>query len=212
MAEETTHARIALAPGGPYIVDGITELTGADGQPVPARQRMALCRCGHTANSPFCDGAHTAHGFAGAAAAELSKTQSRAYTGRDVTVRYNRAICAHAALCVTGLPSVFNIEARPWIQPDNADAAAVIDRVDVCPSGALSYTVEGGTPAVEAGPAAIAVCPHGPLAVTGAVELVGIEPAGGASATRCTLCRCGESKARPFCDGTHITVGFRDPA
>jgi uncharacterized Fe-S cluster protein YjdI len=59
------------------------------------------------------------------------------YVGKEVTVSYDRAVCTHAAECVRGLPSVFDTQARPWIQPDHATADAVIATVARCPSGAL---------------------------------------------------------------------------
>ncbi len=212
MADETARTRITVAPGGPYIVEGVSGLTGADGQPVPPQPRMALCRCGQSANKPFCDGAHSAHEFTGATAPHVATSKTRLYRSQELTVSYNRAICAHAAACVTGLPAVFDMNAQPWIQPDNAEAEAVIDTVRSCPSGALSYSIEGETPTERPTPTSITVQPHGPLAVSGPADIVGIQRADGASGTKCTLCRCGASGSIPFCDGSHATCGFQDPA
>jgi CDGSH-type Zn-finger protein len=60
MPHATAPTRITVAPGGPYIVEEVSELTGADGQPMSFQPRMALYRCGKSANKPFCDGAHAA--------------------------------------------------------------------------------------------------------------------------------------------------------
>ena len=214
MPNDTAPTRITVAPGGPYIVEEVSELTGADGQPVSVQPRMALCRCGKSANKPFCDGAHAAEGFAGQPAEKVGTSKTRLYRGHEVTVGYNLTICAHAAACVTGLPAVFDMNARPWIQPDNAEADAVIGAVRACPSGALSYSIEGETPIDPPTPTSITVLPQGPLAVDGPAELIGagIQRADGGSDTKCTLCRCGASQSIPFCDGSHATSGFRDPA
>jgi uncharacterized Fe-S cluster protein YjdI len=61
----------------------------------------------------------------------------KAYTAGDLTVFFDGEVCQHAALCVRGLPGVFDTEARPWIQPANANAADVVSQVQLCPSGAL---------------------------------------------------------------------------
>jgi uncharacterized Fe-S cluster protein YjdI len=59
------------------------------------------------------------------------------YEGRDVVVSFDSEVCVHAAECVRGLPAVFDTNARPWIQPDNAPADDVVAQVGRCPSGAL---------------------------------------------------------------------------
>ncbi|NJK46698.1 MAG: hypothetical protein HC933_22795 [Pleurocapsa sp. SU_196_0] len=59
------------------------------------------------------------------------------YVGERVTVSYDRSVCTHAAECVRGLPAVFDVNARPWIQPDHATREAVIATVALCPSKAL---------------------------------------------------------------------------
>jgi uncharacterized Fe-S cluster protein YjdI len=60
------------------------------------------------------------------------------YTNDKLVVRYDPAICIHAGECVRGLPSVFNLSRKPWIDVNGASGAAVI-QVELCPSGALSY-------------------------------------------------------------------------
>ena len=169
---------------------------------------MALCRCGESATKPFCDGAHAGKGFRGELRSSFPPT--RDYTGRDVTVRYNRSICAHVGACTARLARVFDVEARPWIQPDGADRREVVDTVATCPSGALGVTDDEGRSDGLEGPPAIRTLADGPLAVTGHVELVGVEWADGASPEHYTLCRCGGSTSMPFCDGTHAARGFRD--
>jgi uncharacterized Fe-S cluster protein YjdI len=61
----------------------------------------------------------------------------RTYTGTTVDVSFDAALCEHAAECVRGLPAVFDVQQRPWIQPDGAPADDVVEVVGRCPSGAL---------------------------------------------------------------------------
>ena len=149
------------------------------------------------------------HGFTGELRTDFPAT--RDYVGRDVTVFYNKSICAHAGICTSRLGTVFNVKARPWIQPNAARAGEVRNTVDACPSGALSYPIQDDQPTPPDVTPAIRVLKNGPLAVTG-VELTGAQWATGATRDQYTLCRCGGSRSMPFCDGTHASIGFRDDA
>jgi len=88
----------------------------------------------------------------------------------------------------------------------------VIATIRRCPSGALSYEVDGRAPADPPREPKIVVTQNGPYAVSGAVELLDVALGEGASPEHYTLCRCGASRNKPFCDGSHWEVGFRDPA
>jgi hypothetical protein len=103
------------------------------------------------------------------------------------------------------------MHAEPWIDPDGAAVAEVIATIEKCPSGALSYAIDG----IEAKPPQrepmVTVMNDGPYAVTGDVELAAVEFGDRASREHYTLCRCGGSKNKPFCDGTHWSIGFKDP-
>ena len=72
----------------------------------------------------------------------MSDSKLHVYEGQDVTVTFDKGVCTHAAECVKGLPGVFDIEKRPWVQPDNAKAEEVRRQVAACPSGALQV-IEG---------------------------------------------------------------------
>jgi uncharacterized Fe-S cluster protein YjdI len=61
------------------------------------------------------------------------------YETEAIRVTYDPQICTHAAKCVSGLPAVFDANARPWVRPGNADPNAVSEQVKRCPSGALQY-------------------------------------------------------------------------
>lgn len=112
-----------------------------------------------------------------------------------------------------GLPEVFDSQARPWIRVEAADADRIAAAVESCPTGALHYRRLDGGPQEDAPAEAVVVPrPDGPLFVRGRLR---IEDADGIlirEDTRLALCRCGGSKNKPFCDGTHRKIGFRtDP-
>ena len=60
------------------------------------------------------------------------------YSNDKLTVRYDEKICIHAGKCVQGLPQVFDVNQKPWINVDGADVEALRQTIKQCPSGALS--------------------------------------------------------------------------
>ncbi len=207
MAQSVT---IELRPNGPLLVKGLEILRNSKGEIIPTENVFALCRCGQSANKPFCDGTHKKVGFSGDRLADGSADKRDSYRGKKITIHDNRGICAHAGECTSGLAAVFKYGEEPWIDPDGADVEAIIETIGKCPSGALSYVIEDvEQPAPDCEPA-IAVTKDGPYAVEGKVECVEVSFGEGACRTRYTLCRCGQSKNKPFCDGSHYSVGFKD--
>jgi len=202
--------KIACLPNGPYLLDN-AHLRRASGETWPTGKGVALCRCGGSQNKPFCDGTHGRNGFRDENHADPAKDKREAYAGKGITIFDNRALCAHAAHCTEQLPAVFRREGRPWIDPDGAPVEEIVALIGKCPSGALSYAIDG----VEAAPAQrapmVTVADNGPYEITGGIELMGVKQGQGASSEHYTLCRCGASKNKPFCDGSHWDAGFRDP-
>jgi len=209
--------KIACSPNGPYrLVNDPTPvpvdtLQGPAGQRYKSAIGVSLCRCGGSKNKPFCDGTHGTNGFKGDNLADPAKNKRATYVGKSVTIFDNRAICAHAGFCTDGLKEVFLEEGKPWIVPDGATVAQVIETIKKCPSGALSYALNGVEALAESSEPTVTVTQDGPYAVTGGVELVGVAFGDGASKEHYTLCRCGQSKNKPFCDGSHWDAGFKDP-
>lgn len=125
--------------------------------------------------------------------------------GEKLTLLYEAKRCIHARFCVTGAPTVFlaNVQG-PWIHPDTMDVERLADIAHACPSGAIRYKRRDGRPDESAPPVNLAAIREaGPYAFRGDLRLHGV-PAG----YRATLCRCGASKNKPFCDGSHHDVGF----
>jgi CDGSH-type Zn-finger protein len=204
-----TKPSIECKVDGPYLVRDCDRLANSKDEPIASKPVMALCRCGGSATKPFCDGTHKKNGFSGARVAQpLAKRD--AYRGRKITIHDDRAICAHSGRCTDNLAAVFKYGSEPWIDPDGGTVEAIIDAIHKCPSGALSYAVnEVEAPAQERIPG-ISVTKDGPYAVVGSIALSG-QSTGAIAATECyTLCRCGASKNKPFCDGTHWSIQFRD--
>jgi CDGSH-type Zn-finger protein len=202
---------IEARPNGPYMVKGLAELRAASGEKLATQPVIALCRCGGSAKKPFCDGTHKTNGFSSAKTADASADRRETYAGKRISIHDNRSLCAHAGYCSDGLASVFKYGAEPWIDADGASVEAIVATIRRCPSGALSYSVDGIEHRDEARPPAITVTKDGPYGVVGGVRLE--EARGeGASTEHYTLCRCGASKNKPFCDGSHWSAGFKDGA
>jgi CDGSH-type Zn-finger protein len=211
---------IAALPNGPLRVSGDIPLyrrrpieTEA-GEPVgwqtsdrlETRERYALCRCGQSANKPFCDGTHNTCGFESAGGATGTYGErAKVLGGIQVTVYDDRSICTHAGFCGTKVTNVWKLVKGT---DDTAVRSQVIAMVDRCPSGALTYRLDDDDESFV--PPAIAVIDDGPLWVTGRVPVT--NPDGTALEVRAhvTLCRCGSSANKPLCDGSHKAAEFHD--
>ncbi|HEY0468607.1 MAG TPA: ferritin-like domain-containing protein [Polyangiaceae bacterium] len=125
--------------------------------------------------------------------------------GRDMTLIYEGKKCIHSRFCVTGAPDVFLANVvGPWIHPDAMPVDALVEIAHVCPSGAIRYRRKDGKPEESAPPVNLAAIREaGPYALRGELTI-----AGKSGAFRATLCRCGASKNKPYCDGSHHELNF----
>ncbi len=195
---------------GPYLVKKLQSLTNSKGTDIlPEKEVIALCRCGQSGNKPFCDGTHNKIAFS-SAVENPTIGKWRDYVGSEITIHDNRTLCAHAGRCTDGLASVWRMGKEPWIDPDGASAEAIIAVIEQCPSGALSYSIDGQRVNPTARTDSINVSKNGPYEVNGNIALEDPSPEIGAPAGRYALCRCGGSKNKPFCDGSHWEIGFED--
>jgi len=210
--------------GGPYAVRGLPLLrrrivTTERAEPLvwETVERLEvgpsydLCRCGGSANKPFCDGSHRSNGFEGEEVAQRSyDTQARSYEGTGLLLRDDRSRCAHAGFCATKLSNVWK-QVKDDEVADTRMRSHVMAAVSRCPSGALTYRLPGATTdGEEALLSAVSLVPGGPLFVTGGVTIIRQGGAAMESRQRLTLCRCGASKNKPLCDGSHSDTGFTD--
>lgn len=139
--------------------------------------------------------------------AESQTTQGRAYKAPEVTVYYEARRCLHFAECVRGLPGVFDVDKRPWIQPDKAQSELVAEVIRRCPSGALHYELAHGQPEQPERPTRVHPFDDGPLTLRG--ELVIDTSDGELSEVRAALCRCGRTQNQPFCDHECERTGWK---
>ncbi len=141
------------------------------------------------------------------------------YRTDDLIVYWQPEKCTHARECVLGLPAVFKPKKRPWIDLSQAEADDLIRTIDLCPTGALKYDLPEGSRIkpesargpgwIQSGPASgaktkIKVMLNGPLMVQGDIQI--FDPRGKLieACSQASLCRCGHTSRRPFCDGSHI--------
>jgi uncharacterized Fe-S cluster protein YjdI len=139
---------------------------------------------------------------------------SKHYTKGNLTVVWTPDLCIHSTVCWKGLKDVFDPRKKPWINMEGADVERIKAQVMKCPSGALSFvehkeettaenTVVEETISVEA-------MKNGPLMVYGNLS---VKDSKGNMVTKSNVtafCRCGGSSNKPFCDGTHMKIGFKD--
>ncbi|MEE8467770.1 MAG: CDGSH iron-sulfur domain-containing protein [Planctomycetota bacterium] len=200
---------IQCAKNGPLLVKGLETLTSLPGgEALETKEVTALCRCGYSQNKPYCDGAHKVHGFTDERDPERTPDARMDYVGKKITIHDNRGVCAHAGFCTDRLSSVFRMGTEPWIDPDGAAVDEIKALVKACPSGALSYSIDGVEHRDLDSDPQILVAPKGPYVVKGAVEIADVEWGTEASREHYDLCRCGESKNKPFCDGSHWNSTF----
>jgi CDGSH-type Zn-finger protein len=214
---------LPLSNGPYYLINDmepkiIENLQNSKGEPLSTIRGVSLCRCGASKNKPFCDGTHGTIGFSSEnkdnnTSEQTIKDERKNYVGNRITVHDNRKICSHAAECVNNLQSVFTPNSRPWINPGAAEIEEIIDTIRKCPSGALSYSLDDVEyrDQNERKPL-VTVSKDGPYLITGGIDLIGdnIQFAEGSSKEHYTLCRCGASNNKPFCDGMHRTINFKD--
>jgi len=156
--------------------------------------------------------------------AELSefkknKDAVKDFSNGEVTVFWRPELCIHSANCLIGLPEVFNSKKKPWINVHASDSKEIMRIVDTCPSRALTYLKS--IKFVTSKPRAVAkkkskfariqITKNGPVLVTGNfivrdTKKKKIKIEGEVVA----LCRCGSSRKKPFCDGSHLRIGFTE--
>lgn len=126
-------------------------------------------------------------------------------SGERILVRFDGKRCIHARFCVLQAPSVFKANTPgTWIFPDTMDTEQLAAVAENCPSGAITYERRDGRPGERSPPVNVArIRENGPYGVHADIELVGH-----GVMTRATLCRCGASDNKPFCDGSHTAAGF----
>jgi CDGSH-type Zn-finger protein/truncated hemoglobin YjbI len=204
---------------GPYLLTNVPDVRDWLGYEVPALPQLALCRCGESARKPFCDGSHAEVGFTDEKDPDRVPDRRDSYDGQQVTVLDNRGLCAHSGFCTSRLPTAFRAGEEPFVAPSGGRMDELIRAARSCPSGALSFAVDGHEAREQVDqdrPPSVEVSKDGPYRITGGIDLVDAEGVPvqrnrGASLEHYSLCRCGHSQNKPFCSGMHYYVNFADP-
>jgi len=229
MSKSTTEPKVVVSKNGPYLVTGAIPLSRqtivadrdgvsekwSEGETFPPRETYALCRCGHSSTKPFCDGTHKKIGFDGTetASREPYLKEAKGLEGPAHTLTDAESLCAGARFC--------DAHGKVWNEVERTQDPQVrvnfIRQVGNCPSGRLvAWERESRAPIEPTLPKSIGVIEDpaervsGPLWLRGGVPVIAADGFAYEVRNRVTLCRCGASANKPFCDGSHFKVGFRD--
>lgn len=131
------------------------------------------------------------------------------YTNGEITIKWDAAKCIHSAVCIRGLPTVFNSKARPWINMDGANTDQIRAQVLHCPSGAISIVEnENKLNMTNNNEVQVTVLENGPLMISGTIQVKDKDGSECTKEEKSFLCRCGASNNKPYCDGQHKKIGF----
>ena len=216
--------RIRVAKDGPYKVMGhptlgrTAQVETVFGEPIDweplesieTPESFDLCRCGHTERKPFCDSSDQTCDFDGTETADrvARSTRAEVYVGDGVVMTDDHTLCEHAGYCGDRFTNVWRMIRRT----SDPEVRERLQRmVSLCPSGALDHAPAEGVDAVEpAFEPSIGVIRDGPLWIRGGIPIESSDGTTYEVRNRVTLCRCGRSNNKPFCDGSHTEVEFRD--
>lgn len=219
--------KIIVSKNGPYLVtesipldveiiecdkEGVPVKWGK-GKDLPLQEKYALCRCGHTKNPPFCDGSHIKAEFNGTETAGHKKfsEMNDPTIGPDLVMNDAEKLCSVALFC--------HRAGDAWTLTEHSDdpksRKIAIEEACDCPSGRLVAQDKKTGKAIEPdfSPSISVVKDNahhvsGPLWVKGFITIESADGTPYELRNRVTLCRCGKSKNKPFCDGTHCEINF----
>lgn len=195
---ESKHLSIHISDNGPIRIEGdALELTYC-GEPVEVEQGQAvyLCRCGESQNAPFCDGSHSRTGFV-AEEGKGDKNAVRVWEGKTIRTYFNPNACMHVFKC----KPLKALREREFAG-DTAAAEEIARVVMTCPSGALTYESTSVTAPQPEQSAAVEIVEGGEIRIQCAFD-INANLQERQPGDRATLCRCGLSRNKPWCDGQH---------
>lgn len=143
----------------------------------------------------------------------MEKEIKKEYSNGTITVVWQPSKCIHSTICwkgENGLRQVFNPQKKPWISLNDVDSQIIMDKVDQCPSGALSYYKNNDAkekPMIET-ETIIEPLANGPLLVYGNISIKKADGTEEKKTKVTAFCRCGASNNKPFCDGSHVKINF----
>lgn len=217
--------RIRITEDGPYEVVGAERLARVEirrdeaGHPVGwdhlgdlelDEDPVHLCRCGYSNDKPFCDGTHAKIGFDGTETATTATYDevAKVRTDKSKTTGDAVALCAHAKFCMREVGDVWHMLHQELSEDDRSQMEAM---VSLCPSGRLKFRPaereRWQEPDLEP---AISLVKDGQILAFGGIDVERADGQPNETRNRVSLCRCGESANKPFCDGAHTNNGFSD--
>ncbi len=199
---------IKLGKNGPLVLSGLDILEQDNSLKVDTKRTIALCRCGNSKTKPYCDGTHGKTDFSDINEKQDVEGVINSYAGKLITINHDAKICAHIGYCTTELPKVFWHNKKQTIDPDAASFEDLIAICKKCPSGALTYTIENVLYDNHSDTPNVRVIKDGPYFFSGNIEIDIEQPP--TAKEHFALCRCGKSKNKPYCDGTHWYKEFKD--
>lgn len=229
MTDNQSKAKIKILKDGPYLISGNVPMSKqtividdhgysvewGQGPAYPQKQEYTLCRCGNSQNKPYCDGAHSKSKFDGTETASKVPFLEKAkkYAGPDLDLLDVPELCASARFC--------DLEGGVWKRIPHSDEpktrAGIIQGVCDCPSGRIVVLdKKTGKPIEPLLETSISITDDpkkkvgGPIWVKGGIPVEAADGSQYEVRNRVTLCRCGKSLNKPFCDGKHISSGFKD--
>jgi CDGSH-type Zn-finger protein len=218
----SSEIRIKVSKNGPYLLSGkipiTTQVINCDGKGTPrqwstgkkypTQEKCGLCRCGQSKNKPFCDGMHLKVNFKGTetAGGKLYIEQAKRINGSSLEMTDAENLCASARFCHRG-GEIWSLVPRS--DDPQAMKTAIEDACD-CPSGRLvvwdTKTKKAIEPTFEPSIGLVedpAIGVSGPIWVRGGIQIESAQGKMYEIRNRVTLCRCGKSSNKPFCDSSH---------
>lgn len=223
-----TEPRVLVIADGPYVVTGSVPLSeqtiGTDangeseswieGEIVDAPETYMLCRCGQSGKKPFCDGTHAKTDFDGTETSSRAPylEEARVFDGPAMALTDVEGLCAFGRFC--------DPHGKVWHQVRRTDDPEIRElfthQVKNCPAGRLvAWDKTTGQAIEDELPVSIGLVEDpaqecsGPLWLRGGIGVVAADGFEYERRNRVTLCRCGKSQNKPFCDGTHASIKFQ---
>jgi len=140
----------------------------------------------------------------------MSDEQVFEFPGDEIDVQWDGRLCIHIGECGSAAGELFVGGREPWCIPDTCTKAEVREIIERCPSGALTYRDKSGGPEVAPAENTVTVANNGPLYAHGELAIEGAPEEMPGLQYRAALCRCGASANKPYCDNSHVRVGFED--
>jgi CDGSH-type Zn-finger protein len=218
---------IKVSRNGPYLVSGHVPLDEQvinvighhnelqPGSDLSQADNYALCRCGHSGHAPMCDGSHVKVHFEGTEVADRRDFADRPLkkvTGETMTLLDDER-CAFSRFCHQEHGDVWSETEK---DSDPVQRAEAIKGAAECIAGRLVMVDDSGDPIEKARTTRISIVQDpakkvsGPLFVQGPIQVTSVAGEPYEVRNRQALCRCGGSENKPFCDATHVSIGYHD--